>query len=416
MALVDDLNSFSEGAKFLRADLHIHSFGEFGSYDVADAAMTPQNIVDLALSEKIGVISITDHNEILNVKAALDYAVSKDILVVPGVELSTTNGHLLVYVATFDALRSFYGRLNISDDKKMCNNTIVQCLDFAQSFGGFGVAAHIELSSGFEMYMQGYTPFKTAVLNHSNLLGLEISSSINENWFTDRDTSTERKALINRRRTILGEDNTYDLAKLMSSDAHVLTSLGKNASGNKKITRLKMDELSFHAFKVALLQPTARVRIEDLIPATIPRFVGVKLDGGFLDGQVLKLSKNLTCIIGGRGAGKSTVLESIRAVSGNDCRDNLVDNEVWPDRISLIYEDEAGRQQIFVKDKSKSVINASDPVTGITQIQRESFGQGETAETIQHCDKEPGVMIKFFDGFINFDNLKNDDELVVALC
>jgi ABC-type lipoprotein export system ATPase subunit len=410
MALVDDINSLSEGAKFLRADLHIHSFGEFGSYDVTDTTMTPQNIIDLAITERISVISITDHNEILNVKVALDYATGKSVLVVPGVELSTTNGHLLIYTPTFEALRAFYGKLNISDDKKMCNNTIVQCLDFAHSFGGFGVAAHIELGSGFELYMQGYTPFKTAVLNHPNLLGLEISSSINENWFTDRDTSSERKGLINSRRVALNEESTYDIAKLMSSDAHVLTALGRNAAGNKKITRLKMDELSFHAFKVALLQPTARVRIEDLIPATVPYFVGVKLDGGFLDGQVIKLSKNLTCIIGGRGAGKSTVMESIRAVSGNDCRDTLIDNEVWPDRISLIFEDESGRQQIFVKDKSKSVINASDPVTGINQIQIESFGQGETAETIQHCDKDPGVMIKFFDGFINFDNLKNDDE------
>jgi len=30
------------GVKFLRADLHIHSYGKFGSYDVTDHTMTPE--------------------------------------------------------------------------------------------------------------------------------------------------------------------------------------------------------------------------------------------------------------------------------------------------------------------------------------------------------------------------------------
>ncbi|MBK6478318.1 MAG: AAA family ATPase [Saprospiraceae bacterium] len=343
-------------------------------------------------------------------KPTLDYATGKSILVIPGVELSTTEGHLLVYLPDFATLRTFYGQLTITADKKMCSHTITQCLGKAQALGGFGVAAHIDLDSGFELYMKGYTPFKETVLKHPSLLGLEISSAANENWFTDRDTSPERKGLINIRRTALNEDHTYDIAKLMSSDSHVLTALGKNAAGNKKITRLKMDELNFHSFKIALIDSSARVRIEDLIPPTVPHFVGLKFDGGFLDTQTVKLSKNLTCIIGGRGAGKSTVLESIRAASGNNCRPNLIDNEVWAERISLIYEDESGRQQMFIKDKQKDVINATDPSNGITEIQIESFGQGETAETIQQCDKDPGVLINFFDGFVDFGNLKNEDD------
>lgn len=39
------------GAKFLRADLHIHSFGEFGSYDVVDHTMIPEAIVDKAIEK-----------------------------------------------------------------------------------------------------------------------------------------------------------------------------------------------------------------------------------------------------------------------------------------------------------------------------------------------------------------------------
>lgn len=52
----------SSGAQFRRADLHIHSFGEVGSYEVTDTAMTPENIVDTAIAEKLDVMAITDHN------------------------------------------------------------------------------------------------------------------------------------------------------------------------------------------------------------------------------------------------------------------------------------------------------------------------------------------------------------------
>jgi predicted metal-dependent phosphoesterase TrpH/ABC-type lipoprotein export system ATPase subunit len=410
MALLDEINQNSEGAKFVRADLHIHSFGENGSYDVKDNLMTPQNIIDLAIAENIQVIAIADHNEIGNVKAALDYASGKQILVIPAVELSTPDGHLLVYLPDHESLNRFYGQLTISPDKKICNNTFVQCLDNAAAHGGFGIAAHIDLESGFELYMKGYTPFKQAVVINRNLLAMEISSATNENWFTDRDTIQDRKGLINNRRAVLGEDHTYDIAKVMSSDAHVLATLGRNAVGNKKMTRLKIDEYNFHSFKIALIDSAARVRIEDLIPPSISRFVGVKFDGGFLDGQTIKFSSNLTCIIGGRGAGKSTVLESVRVTSGNEGRDSLIDNEVWPERISLVYEDETGRQTIFTKDKLKELINTTDPSHGLSQAQIESFGQGETAQTIQHCDKDPSVLIKFFDSFVDFETLKNDDD------
>ena len=105
----------SNGALFYKADLHIHSFGEgTGSYDVTDTSNTPQNIVDTAISKGLKVISITDHNEILNSLSAIQYAADKDILVIPGIELSTTQGHLLLYFEKKEQLRSFYGSLSFN--------------------------------------------------------------------------------------------------------------------------------------------------------------------------------------------------------------------------------------------------------------------------------------------------------------
>ena len=78
------------------------------------------------------------------------------------------------------------------------------------------------------------------------------------------------------------------------------------------------------------LDCAARVRLEDLIPPTIPHFIGMKLEGGFLKDQIIHFNKNLTCIIGGRGAGKSTMLESLRGGSGNGTGKEIVDSGGWP--------------------------------------------------------------------------------------
>ena len=53
------------------------------------------------IKEIISIISITDHNEIGNIPAALIYAANKSILVIPGVELSTSQGYFIMYFESF---------------------------------------------------------------------------------------------------------------------------------------------------------------------------------------------------------------------------------------------------------------------------------------------------------------------------
>ena len=63
-----DFETINSGASFYKADLHIHSYGEEGSFDVTDTTMTPENIVDTAIEKGLSIISITDHNEDRNIK------------------------------------------------------------------------------------------------------------------------------------------------------------------------------------------------------------------------------------------------------------------------------------------------------------------------------------------------------------
>ena len=112
MTILDEITAQTNGASFLRADLHIHSYGEEASYDVDDPGMTVEGIVDTALAESLQVISITDHNRIGNVKAAVEYGNGKGLLVIPGVELSTPQGHLLIYCSSVDQLTRLMGKLD----------------------------------------------------------------------------------------------------------------------------------------------------------------------------------------------------------------------------------------------------------------------------------------------------------------
>ena len=411
MEILERLNELSCGSDFVRADLHIHSYGlEDGSFDVKDEEMTPENIVDSAISNQLAIISITDHNEINNSKKAIDFSNDKEIFVIPGIEVSTTQGHLLVYFEKFSDLRKFYGKLNVSTDKERCSQGIVDCLNFAKEFGGVGVLAHIELTSGFESVIGRFSPVMTDIFIHPSLYALEISKKSSIDYYTDSDDSNERKKLLSERRKSLKLAPDYVLPKIMSSDSHRLDSLGINAEGDKRLTRIKVDSLTFSAFRNALISHESRIRLEECIPESIPYIVGITIKGGLLDSQSIRLSKNLTCIIGGRGTGKSTLLESIREASGNKSNAKIVDSDVWPNEINLLFEDETGKKYHFKREKNSLTYNISDSDNDLNKVIIESYGQGETAETIQHSDTNPKILLDFLDDFIDVSMLLDNDE------
>lgn len=402
------------GALFYKADLHIHSYGMgTGSFDVTDTTNTPQAIVDLAISKGLKIISITDHNQWLNSLAAVQYAVGKDILVVPGIEVSTTQGHLLMYFETTDELQQFYGSLTFNADRSICNQSIVECLQRAEQLGGIGVLAHITLESGFEKTIGRFGPHMEAIFQSHCLMGLEITRKEDVSLYTDSDSNTDHKRLLEIWRGVNDNKLHRDFAKLMSSDSHELAKLGNNIDGNNRLTRIKMASLTYRSFKLALMSSESRVRLEDYLPDQRPIITHVKLEGELLDGVDIALSPNLTCIIGSRGAGKSTLLESIRETTGNESKSKLRDSEVWPQTVILDYIDEAGQHFQLQRDKYGLIINRTDPAQGITTIPIESYGQGDTANTIQHSDENPQVIIDFLDSFLNLNFLKQHDEQYV---
>ncbi|SOD24067.1 RecF/RecN/SMC N terminal domain-containing protein [Variovorax sp. YR752] len=115
-------------------------------------------------------------------------------------------------------------------------------------------------------------------------------------------------------------------AYVMSSDAKSLRQDEHGAPNANSLgyrySWLKMSKPSVEALRQAFLDPQSRVHLLGERPSdaqTHPRISSISVRGAkFLQDQELVFSEGLNCIIGGRGSGKSSLLEYLRFAIGLD--------------------------------------------------------------------------------------------------
>ncbi|MFP4174536.1 MAG: PHP domain-containing protein [Halobacteriales archaeon] len=73
----------------LKADLHVHSVGSY------DGSASVGEILDAAEDAELDAVAVTDHDEIEPSLEAAERAPERGLVGVPGVEVSTADGHLL---------------------------------------------------------------------------------------------------------------------------------------------------------------------------------------------------------------------------------------------------------------------------------------------------------------------------------
>lgn len=396
------VRALPNGAKFFRGDLHIHSV--VGSHDVSDAAATPEGIIATAMNEGLSIIAIADHNEISGVAPALAGSDASKLLVVPAVELSTSDGHLLCYLPTLEALQKFTSQLTLVDRgtaNSRCQTAMLECLDKLTACDGFAILAHVDSPKGLEIERPGGNLTKGDIVAHPALLGIELTNASSPVSFGEADPDVDRKSM-GRERLRRGKLKTSPLARVLNSDSHTLNALGRNAAGDNKVTRYKMQSLSFDALRIALVDSDARVRLEDEVPRTVAIVDGLQLNGGFLKDQTVHFSPNLNCIIGGRGAGKSTMFEALRAFSHTPSQSTIIDSDVWPDRIDLAFTDEAKETHRLARSKGDlEAHNLFEPLEGPDRLPIECYGQGETQKISQQAQTDPSALLAYLDRFVD---------------
>jgi predicted metal-dependent phosphoesterase TrpH len=102
----------------LKIDLHVHTTYSY------DALITPKELVFYAKKRGLDGVAVTDHDRI---DGALKIAKETDFLVVPGIEISSLNGHII--------------GLNV-DELVPAELSVDETLDRIHEAGGVAVACH----------------------------------------------------------------------------------------------------------------------------------------------------------------------------------------------------------------------------------------------------------------------------------
>ena len=141
--------------------------------------------------------------------------------------------------------------------------------------------------------------------------------------------------------------------------------------------------------------------------------MGLQIDGGFLAGQVIRFSPNLNCIIGGRGTGKSTTFEAVRClIQDGEERNQVVDSDVWPEELNLVWRDKAGQDHKLSRLKACEIENVDAPDAGPTSFEVDCFGQGEAAKISAQAQSNPLALLHYLDRFIDIEDALTEETAV----
>jgi PHP family Zn ribbon phosphoesterase len=139
---------------FRKADLHVHTPKSV----CYNAAATAQEIVEAAVKADLEIMAITDHNTVDGIREIRTIAEGKGLTIIPGIEITTVNGHFLALFepdSPNEELEDFLEYAGIEKKGRGDAHTIAGdetgiVLKKIHERGGIAVAAHIDRwPSGF---------------------------------------------------------------------------------------------------------------------------------------------------------------------------------------------------------------------------------------------------------------------------
>lgn len=300
------------GARWWKFDFHTHTPASF-DYGKTDSHLkstkTPKDWLLDYIAKGIECVAVTDHNSgdwIDRLKDAAEAlrAEGRSIYVFPGIEITAnSNIHVLgifdpsVTSADISAVigaSKFRGTKGDSDSvaEESAENVVKEII----KAGGVAIPAHIDMKAGLCQQHSSHTIGQ--VCKHAN--AVEIIYPDQER----ADAPLSRYTNLN-----------FDLPSVIGSDAHHPNDIGR------AYTWVKMSTPSIDGLKLALVDGSSSIIRSDHVTAdpnnssnTLLRSVTIESAKYAGRSTPLKVEFNpwLNSIIGGRGSGKSSVLEFIR--------------------------------------------------------------------------------------------------------
>ncbi len=308
------------GAVFRRCALQVNpqSYEAFrGQGTSGDAQSHATTVVEKTAEIGVSVLAVTDHNDCSGVLALQDAARPHDIHVFPGFKLCSSDGvHVLcIYPEHTDGelLGIFLGDFGIlkpGPSSSLSNKTFVEILHRAKGQGGVTIAAHVMTEKGLFKVLSGEPRIRA--WRNADLLAIQIPGSVED---LPPDT----------RFVVRNKNSDYHRAHVAAEGLAVAALNARDVVEPEDLAHpaatcwIKMSEVSVEGLRQAFLDPGSRVRLSsDPVPEAHAELVAMAWDGGFLDGAAMAFNRKLNVFVGGRGAGKSTAIESLRCVLGLD--------------------------------------------------------------------------------------------------
>lgn len=401
------------GSRFLRADLHVHTLLAPGE-TAPKSVPTVKAVAAAARAASVSILGIADHNTAANVRAALDEA-GPDLLVLPGIEISTADGHLVALFApdevaqVEDLARPEVLKLSPHGPGRSIRSMADLVREVA-SRGGLAIAAHID--SGDSLLTRGNAATFTDLLTQAGLAALEITQKASESVFSAADTDPARKQVWAERTNALGR--RAPLARVMSSDAHSPEDVGLDQT-TRTLTRLRLDDLSFRGVRAAIaIHPEARCKLEARLELQYPRINRARFEGGFLGGHSIELSPNLNCLIGGRGSGKSTFLRALQGVLGGglSTKDDASPN--MPDYTEVEFTDALGTTRTAGRHRNGRTFDVSEPDAALT-VPFVDLAQDFGSELLSDDPSNPIATHAFLTRFLSDEGQASEAAITTSL-
>jgi len=292
-------------ARFWKCALQVnpHSYNENyrGQEHGMDAQIFAEALRDVCLEEKIQVVGLADHGSVADAEVVRKVLTDAGIVVFPGFEVATTEKVHWVCLfpedTTEQQLERYLGRLHLTDPEdgvrpsSLGGHELLKCVE---ELGGFVYAAHVTQASGL---LKQKLPH---LWKDRRLRAAQIPGPVD-------DLPPEYKPIALNKNSDYQRD--HPLALINAKDVAKPEDL-KNPRASCFI---KMTRPCFESFQMAFKDPESRIRLADQMKVHYySRIERIRIEGGYFDGLDVRLSDHLNTVIGGRGTGKSTLLECIR--------------------------------------------------------------------------------------------------------
>ena len=302
------------GARFYRCALQINPFAYLKRHhkQTTFESETEYNdaIVEACLENGIEVVAVTDHYRVQSSMTLVRAARDAGLWAFGGFEAVSKDG--VHFLCLFDPdkddrIERFIGECGVREPDRPSPTGILdsaELLETSREWGAVVIAAHVASNGGLLKTLRGQA--RIDVWTSPNLLACALPGPVEDAPDGIRQILQNKDA--EHRRPCAA-------AIVNASDANGPEDLKKSSAS----CFIKMSEVSVEAFRQAFLDPESRIRLNsDLLAEPHAEFLSMSWEGGFLGDTSVHFNGNFNALVGGRGTGKSTMIESIRYVLGLD--------------------------------------------------------------------------------------------------